>query len=215
MRGPGWVTLVCWIGEATFPKLWHQIHPLHTHTHTLCSPYSIMHLHILLLKITAFDLNHLSFPLMQQNIIQSHSFDPAVDYVTNLLYSSVPIFLSISSSFISAKHMGASGELTAAMYFPTTIYYRLVLPRNISTHPNPEAVHLDDVVSTVYRLPLKESAFLILMMYLLKGFTMNYVSCGDQIFFRQNSQCRKKKLSLCNTLKQKCFADHVRAAHIY
>lgn len=159
MRGPGWVTLVCWIGEATFPKLWHQIHPPApsplSHTHTLCSPYSIMHLHILLLKITAFDLEHLSFPLMQQNIIQSHSFDPAVDYVTNLLYSSVPIFLSISSSFISAKHMGASRELTAAMYFWTTFFFFFPQQQFITAQsyhgiyppiPTPR-------ISTVYQLP--------------------------------------------------------------
>lgn len=82
MRGPGWVTQVCWIGEATFPKLWHQIRPPQ---HTLCSSSSIMHVHILLLKITAFDLKHLSFSMMQQNIIKSHSFDLAVDYITNFL----------------------------------------------------------------------------------------------------------------------------------
>lgn len=45
-----------------------------------------MHVHILLLKITAFDLKHLSFSMMQLNIIKSHSFDPAVDYITNFIF---------------------------------------------------------------------------------------------------------------------------------
>lgn len=58
---------------------------MHTHTQMDFVQSSIMHLHIPPLKITAFDLKHLLFALMQQNIIQSHSFDPAVDYVTNFL----------------------------------------------------------------------------------------------------------------------------------
>lgn len=94
--------------------------------HTLCSPSSIMHLHILPLKITAFDLKHLSFAVMQQNIIQSHSFDPAADYVTNFLYSLCPYFsLCFIQFHLSKTQRGFQGincshVFLSNLFFPTT-----------------------------------------------------------------------------------------------
>lgn len=148
MRGPGRVTLVHWIGKATFPKLWHQIRP--SRTHTLFTIFNNAR-HILPAQISAFDPKHLSFALMQQSIIPSHSFDPAVDYITNLLYCSV----SGSSSFISAKHIKASRELTSAIsnlfFLAHNCKQSNIIPPNVSwtTHPNPQAVQLDKVFSTI------------------------------------------------------------------